>query len=120
MLDLTRTTNCIKVMKKYGTYDKHKIGVMKRDVSTITAAVSGFPERLNGELVLYREEKWPNDSMMQMGEYREIKQKNLGTVTVEIPLSREEIKKQKEKGSLLTTVGTIVGVPRTYVTEIRI
>lgn len=110
VIDLTKATNCIRVMKEYGTYNDHKIGIMKEDVPTLTSMVSGFREGLKGKLVLYREEYSSDD-----GPRRE-----LGTVTVETPLSQEEIDKQKAKHSLITTMGTIVGVPKSYVEEVRI
>ena len=49
-----------------------------------------------------------------------MKQKRTGRVTIESPLSQEDIDKQKAKGSLITTFGTMVSVPKKYVEEIRI
>jgi hypothetical protein len=41
-----------------------------------------------------------------------------GRITVETPYTQEEIGRQRAKGSLLTTGGTIVNVPAVYVQEI--
>jgi len=62
----------------------------------------------------------PSNSELCMGEFRGMKQKRTGRVTIESPLSQEDIDKQKAKGSLITTFGTMVSVPKKYVEEIRI
>ena len=71
-------------------------------------------------MVLFRYELNPSDSQLCIGEYIEIEQKTTGKVTIEIPLSQEEIDNRKEKRSLITTMCTMVGVPKSCLEEIRI
>ncbi len=105
MLDLSNAINCIKIMKEYGTYRGEKIG-------RIVRAVSGLVIKYRrGEMVLYTEEF----SSETNGQKR-----NLGTLTIETPLIKEEIDKEKAKGSLLTTIRTMVGVPKNFVRTVRI
>lgn len=121
MIDLTRAMECIKTMQKYGTYRGHKIGRINTPVvNGIDSVISGVPHYNDGQVVIFREELSPSDSEMHMGEYRGMEQKPTGRVTIESPLTQEEIDKMKAKGSLITTIGTMVGVPSRYVEEIRI
>lgn len=78
-------------MKKNKTYRDQKIGTINKGFS--------YPE---GQVVLFSEEYSPS------GEYK-------GKVTIDIPMLRKEIKKQREEDSLITTMGTMVGVPSEYV-----
>jgi len=114
MIDLTRATNCITVQKQYGTYRGAKVGRIAEDCDGM---LGGYRE---GQIVLFREELHPSDFQMRMGEYMGMEQQPIGRVTIESPLTQEEIEKQRAKGSLLTTIGTMVGVPKGYVEEIRI
>lgn len=95
MIDLSNAINCINVQKENGTYDGQKIGRIAREFN-------GLVGRYNpGEVVLFREEEYGD------------------TVTIERPKTQKEIDRQKAMSSLLTTDGTIVGVPRGYIEEIR-
>ena len=120
MMDLGIAINCIRVMKENRTYRDHKIGRINTPVNGLTSMVSGVPHNPEGKIVLFYDELYPSDSELCMGEYMGTKQRPTGRVTIESPLTQEEIEKQKAKGSLLTTVGTMIGVPRKYVEEIRI
>ncbi|MBR9683490.1 hypothetical protein GOV03_03030 [Candidatus Woesearchaeota archaeon] len=112
MIDLTTAINCIEAMKENRTYDNHKIGRIKVDHTGLTYR--------KDQIVLFQEEVSPTDSEMCLGEYQGIEQKLTGKVTIEGPMTLEEINKQRERRSLLTTVGTTIGVPRGYVEEIKI
>ncbi|HEW79159.1 MAG TPA: hypothetical protein ENH34_04235 [Phycisphaerales bacterium] len=120
MIDLIGAINCVRVMKEYGTYESHKIGSIHIDVNGLTSMISGVPDYHEGQIVLFRDELHPSDSKLVMGEYRGMEQRPTGKVTIKSPLTQKEIDKQKSKGSLLTTVGVMVGVPRKYIEEIRI
>ena len=105
-------TNCINRMKEKGIYRGHRIG---RIVIGGTYGLSRYEE---GQVVLFREELEPPG--VSMGEYRGVEQKPRGTLIIEIPHTEEDILKNREKGSLITTFGTTIGVPKSYVEEIRI
>ena len=112
-LDLRVAVNCINEQKRNGTYDGAKIGIVKDD----------FPQGIGpsykrGNIILFREYLFPINSELAMGEYIGMKQKLTGKGSVEIPLSKKEIKKQKLKGSLLTTIGTMVNVPLGFIDEV--
>lgn len=97
MIDITRAQNCIKMMKEYRTYRGEKIGI-------VTKLCSGdVLEYKVGQVVLFTEEQ---------GLPR--------TIKIETPMSQEDISKEKERGSLLTTIGTIVSVPAHFVEEVRV
>lgn len=110
MLDLTDATNCIASMKENRTYRGEKIGRLRESPRTLT------PYR-EGEIVLFREEIFPEPWQTS---YKGIEPRPTGCVTIEKPMSAEWIAKEKGRGSLLTTIGTVVGVPAGYVEEIRI
>jgi hypothetical protein len=93
VIDLRDALYCINKMKEYKTYDNEKIGRIKEDFGGMVSSYSA------GRIVIFKKE---DDK----------------TLTVEIPYNNEEISKQKEKGSLITTMGTIVGVPKKYIEEI--
>lgn len=119
--NLSAATNCIKAMKENGTYRNNRIGIINSNINGgLTSIVSGFPDFHKGEVVLFREELFPSDSQLRMGEYMGVKQKPNGYITIERPFTQEEIDKQRAKGSLITTYGTMVCVPRKYLTEVRI
>ena len=118
MLDLTIATNCIRIMRENRTYRDHKIGIVKSE--SYDAKVTSIPGYPIGKVVLFRDELNPSDSQLYIDEYREMKQKTTGRVTIEIPLSQEEIDNRKEKRSLITTMCTMVGVPKSCLEEIRI
>jgi len=120
MIDLSVILNCIRVMKEYGTYRGEKIGIIRKNIPTLTSAASGFPDSRRGKLVLYREHIFPDDSQLQMGEYMGMEQRPTGRATIESPLYQKEMEEQKAKGSLITTMETIAGVPMEYIEEIRI
>ena len=118
MLDLTLATNCIRAMKENGTYRGERIGRIKSSVHGMVSLICGVPCYIPDQVVLFREELDPSD--FSLGEYRGMEQRPTGRLTVERPLSQEGIDQQRAKGYLLTTVGTMVGVPESYVEEIRI
>jgi len=120
MINLNVALNCIKEMKKNGTYNGEKIGRIRNDIPTLIFAVSGFSDAEKGKVVLYKKYNVPDDSQLCMGEYMGMEQKPIGRATVESPLCQKEIEKQRAKGSLITTCGTIIGVPIGYIEEIRI
>jgi len=120
MIDLTEATNCIRVMQENGTYRNHKIGRINIAVNGLTSMISGFPFYREGQIVLFYDELTPSDSELCKGEYRGMEQKPTGRVTIEKPFTQEEIDEQKAKGSPLINTGTIIGVPKKYVEEIKI
>lgn len=95
MIDFTRARNCLETMKRYGTHRGEKIGIV---TTSFPRLGSQYTE---GEVVLFTEE---DDK----------------TFTVERPLTKEKIAKQKEEGSLITTIGTTINVPRGYIEEVSI
>lgn len=111
MMDLRDAINCIRVQKAYGTYEGAQIG---RVVESIDSLVTYRP----GNVVLFRREVEPSDSQMQMGEFMGRKQKPTGKVTLETPLSKAELEKERARGSLITTMRTCLSVPERYVEEI--
>ena len=119
MADLMEAINCIRAMKGYGTYDGQRIGVINHRLTTLTDVISGFPVFRKGMIVLFREEMEPTDSQLQMGEYMGMAQRPTGRVTIETPLSFQDIERERLRGSLITTVGLIVDVPGRYVSEIK-
>ena len=58
MLDLTIATNCIRIMKEYGTYRGQKIG-------RIDSPSYRFPLHQNGQIVLFKEDLFPSDSELR-------------------------------------------------------
>lgn len=100
MIDLTIAQNCIKTQREYGTYHGEKIGIVVKPCSGLVLEYSV------GEVVLFTEnEPMPNTPR---------------TITIETPLSQEEICRERARGSLLTTIGTIVSVPAHFVEEVRV
>lgn len=93
--DLKQTLDCIKTMKGYGVYSGHKIGVIRKRVSGMVLNYKP------GTIVIYREE-------------------DKKYVTIETAMTQEEIKREKSRGSLITTVGTMVGVPKGLVKKLGI
>ena len=107
MIDLTIARNCIRVQKENETYQGARIGRIAKDCSGM---VSGYRA---GQIVLFRKELDHELSCARRPRYK-------GTLTIESPLTRKEIEKQRAQGSLITTVGTMVGVPAGYIEEIRV
>jgi hypothetical protein len=110
-MDLSRATNCIEAMKENGTYRGEKIGIVQKDMDNLA-------HYKRGQVVIYREEMTPSDGEMSMGEYMGREQKPRGIITVEIPMSSEDITKQRAKHSLLTTFGCTIRVPEKYIEEV--
>lgn len=110
MIDLTRATNCIVAMRENGTYRGERVG----------RVTDNFPGYRKGQIVLFSEEPFPSDSQLRMGEFMGMKQEPTHTITVESPMTLEQIAKQRAQSSLLTANGIIVNVPRGYVEEIKI
>jgi hypothetical protein len=119
MTTLEDALNCIEIMKKMGIYRGHKIGKINKKVPTITSDISGFYDYSPGEIILFREELFPSDGQVQMGEYRGVKQKPSGYLAIEKPMSTEDLKK-RDKKDYITTFCTTVCVPKEYVEEIPI
>lgn len=114
MIDISKALDCIGAMKKCGTYRNQKIGVLRQAFSGMVANYS------LGDVVLYREELTPSDAELRMGEYAGKEQRPTGRVTVEIPFSQEQIAQQRKRDSLISTIGTIIGVSSRYVEEVRV
>ena len=106
MINLSYAINCIKTMKENGTYEGEKIG-------RISIALNGFNSYKEGEIALFRDELDHSDF-----DGRYTGRKYTGRVTIESPLSPEEIKEQEAKCSLLTTIKTVINVPKKYIEEI--
>ncbi|MEK6925931.1 MAG: hypothetical protein AABW50_01490 [Nanoarchaeota archaeon] len=124
MADLSTAKNCIDAMIKEGIYKGERVGRVTRDIGGITSQVSGFPIYNKGQIVLFRqEEDLPEGTLsteLLRREYEKMGKKMPNSfVTVESPLSPGEIAKQRERGSLITTVKTTVGVPRNYITYLK-
>jgi len=120
MIDFTRATNCINIMKRNGTYRGQKIGIVRQPLKGLFGILSEVPHHEEGEIVLYTEELEPSNSQMKMGEYQGQEQRPTGRVTVESPLTQAQIDKHKAQGSLIATTGTMINVPAEYIEEVRI
>jgi hypothetical protein len=93
-MDFTNAIECLKLQKETNPNTQYKIGVIKKNIdSLVTYKI--------GDVVLFEKGIVKN------------------TITVERPMTPEWLQKQKEKGSLLTTVCCIVGVPENYVDEVK-
>ncbi len=114
MIDLTRAIYCIKRMKKEGNYRREKIGIIAKTFP------GDFSMRQEGDVILFRHHLFPDDSEICMGEYMGMEQKPTGKVTIETPLTKEEIDKRRLEGSFITTIGTMTGVPLKYIHEVKI
>ena|GEM_PF-5294697 len=91
--DLERAVHCLQVMKERKMDRGYKIGVIRKPID-------GINSYAQDEIVLYRE-----------GDDK--------TVVVESPMTEEQISKNQETGSLITTYKTTVCVPAEYVQEIN-
>ena len=100
MIDLSIALNCIAAMKKNGTYRGHKIGRVAREC---TGMVGRYEV---GRIVIYHENprEFIDDPRF---------------LTIETPMTLEEIERQRTKRSLLTTAGCMVCVPPRYIEEVR-
>lgn len=96
-------------MKENRTYRGQKIGRLTQPTRTLNRYETG-------DIVLFREEIFPEPWQT---DYRGIEPKPTGRVTIETPMSPEWIEREKARGSLLTTIGTVIGVPKNYVEEIK-
>lgn len=102
--DLEQAEYCIQAMKDNGTYRSEKIGIVVKDIP-------GICSRKKGAIVIYRREHKVND-------YEELDELD-DTLTVESPLPRKWIRKNRKGNNLITTGSTMVGVPMYYVADIR-
>ena len=91
-----KALECIEAMKGYGTYRGEKIGVVRRDFG------GSCVDYKKGDVILFSKSHYDK-----------------GTVTAEIPMTKEAIAEQHSKGSHLTTVCPIVSVPEHFVDEVR-
>jgi hypothetical protein len=114
MIDLTTALGCIKAQKENRTYGGAKIGRITQECGGMASNYSA------GQIVLFTEELHHSDSQLRMGEYAGMKQQSTGRVTIETPLTPEEIGRQRAQHSLLTTMATMINVPIRYVEEIRV
>jgi hypothetical protein len=92
-LDLRKILNCIEAQKKNGTYRNARIGIIDTAKSQ---ALSHYTEP-----ILFKPSTY-----------------GAGTYTVESPMSKEQIAKQQDNNSLLTTGLSMVSVPEEYIIEI--
>jgi len=101
-IDLRDALNVVRIMKEKEYTGAHdiRIGLVNKDVLTLSSRLSSCPTLRMGRVVLFRE--YPNS----------------GAVTVEVAMTKEQIRREQNKGSLILTFGTIVDVPRSYLTEI--
>lgn len=90
---LYNAENCIRVMKEWKTYNNHKIGRLCKPIQGLCITYE------QDEIVIYRTE---DDK----------------TVTVETPMTPEELEARKDERSLITAYKTIVAVPKEYVQDI--
>ena len=116
MTDLIQATNCIRAMKENRTYRGHKVGKIKRPIYGLTSIISRVPYYNKGEIVLFKEEPYLSDPEC-IEEYQGMKQQSTRTVTIESPLTQEEIAKAEDP---LLTTRTIIGVPKKHVKEIKL
>jgi len=95
--------DCINIMKAENSlYCKdYKIGRLKKDLYGMVGKVSGFPGYTKGSIVLYRPGSVENE------------------VTIEIPLSKDEITERKANNNFIRTIGTMVCVPKSYIGELN-
>jgi len=114
MIDLSTALSCIETMKRDRIYRGQKVGWLRQGLNGMVTSYS------DGEVVLYKEELSPSDAELQMGEFRGMEQRPTGSVTVERPFTPEQISEQRERGSLISTVCTVIGVPQKYVEEVRV
>lgn len=93
MIDLRPAIYCIQQQKENGTYNQAKIGRIKQDIKRLV-------DYITGEIVLFKKEE-------------------SGDLTIEKPMSKEQIKAEQQKNSLITTICTMVSVPsKGYIEEI--
>jgi hypothetical protein len=111
-MDLRNAIYCLEIENKNRGSDELKIGIVTKDFP------GEFPFYNQGEVVVYREHLEP--PCTQMGEYRGVEQKPNGSLTVETPLSIEEIIKRRKDGNFITTVRTMTFVLARYVMEIKL
>jgi hypothetical protein len=98
MADLELAIACIQAMKENKTYRGEKIGVIRKPIK----GINSFEQ---GEAVVYRE-----------GEHLEKDEK---TLMIASPMTPEQIRENREKGSLITTYNSTVCVPREYVMDVN-
>lgn len=93
MIDLRSSLECMEYMKSNNTYRGERIGIIRKEIKGMVENYSP------GEVVLFL----PEDH---------------GYVTLESAMSAEQIQEQREKGSLISTIKTMVGIPPSYIEEI--
>ncbi len=101
--------NYINLVKNHNY--KGKIGLVKKQINFF----AGFGLK-PGDIVLYRSYEYFTDAS---DDYK-TKKYNKNHCTIEQPMSEDEIQKQKENGSCLTTHSSCVGVPLSSIEEIII
>ena len=120
MLDLSLALNCLEILRGRSGGDQYRIGIVKASISGQVSQISGIPNHLAGQIVLFRDEMTPTDGELQMGEYSGMTQKPTGRVTIESPITQAAIDKNISQGSGIVTVGTMVCVPRRYIEEVKL
>ncbi len=93
-LNLKRAKYCLEVMKRDGIYRDQKIGKITEPFERM-----GPPYEKN-DFVIFTD---GGDK----------------TVTIETPLTKEEIIKNRKEKSLISTFGTIINVPKKFVEELN-
>jgi hypothetical protein len=91
-MNLNRALDSIAVKRRYSKYRGERVGRVVKDFC------DGFYKR--GEVVLFRRD----------GD---------GFFSVEKPLSIWEMRREKRKGSVVSSVGLVCGVPKGYVGRVR-
>ncbi len=92
--NLERAEYCLEVMKRDGIYRAQKIGKITETFERLG------PLYKKDDFVIFTDE---GDK----------------TVTIETPLTKEEIIKNRKEKSLISTFGTIINVPRRFVEELN-
>ena len=97
--NLVETVEWSRDRQRDGQEQGHKIGYLRRPLYTIVSQVTGVPTCQPREVVIVRD-------------------KDGHTCTIERPMSRKWIAENREKGNGLTTIGTTVNVPASYIKAI--
>jgi hypothetical protein len=90
-MNFDRAVDSISIKKRFGKYRGEKIGMVRRDF------LNGFYKK--GGVVLFTRD-------------------SDGFFSVEKPLSVNDMRKEKEKGSIVSSVGLVCGVPKSYVKRV--
>ena len=106
MIDLSTARYCIERMQEKGSYRNQKIGIVKKDIFGFVGMIAFTPDYTQGDVVLFTEGHENS--------------KPTGRITMEKPLTSEEIRKNLENDLLIMTHCPMVGVPANLVDEVRL